>query len=133
MQLRFDLAALFRAIDAERLRRSMSWAAVSREVGVAASTIRRYEHATDAEADGVLALIGWLRTPPEAFVRDSKSPPRLLPDGDGYVRVDMDRIAEVEPNRRSSRKRTRTTMQHLTGIAQSSDVSIATLTRLAEQ
>lgn len=131
---RFDLAALFGAIDAERSRRGLSWAAVSREVGVAASTIRRYEHADDAEADGVLGLVRWLGTAPEDFVvGGSMSPSQPLPDGAGLVRVDMDRVAEVDPNRRSSRTRTRTTIQRLTAAAQRHARPIAALTRLAEQ
>lgn len=51
----FDLQALFREIDAEREHQSLSWAALARQVGVAASTIRRFGEADDAEADGVLA------------------------------------------------------------------------------
>ena len=53
----FDLQALFHAIDAERQEHNLSWTALSRQVGVSASTIRRYRQANDAEADGVLILI----------------------------------------------------------------------------
>ena len=47
----FDLQALFHAIDVERQRQHLSWTALSRHVGVSASTIRRYSEANDAEAD----------------------------------------------------------------------------------
>ena len=64
----FDLQALFHAIDAERERQHLTWTALSRHVGVSASTIRRYSEANDAEADGVLILIQWLATAPEDFI-----------------------------------------------------------------
>jgi hypothetical protein len=39
--------------------RGLTTAALAREVGVGASTIRRFRTADDAEADGVLALVAW--------------------------------------------------------------------------
>ncbi len=67
----FDLRGFGREIDRERVARGLTWVRLSREVGVAASTIRRFETADDAEADGVLALLGWLDATPEQFVIDS--------------------------------------------------------------
>jgi ribosome-binding protein aMBF1 (putative translation factor) len=55
--LDFDLQQLFRSIDHARSDRGLTWAALARQVGVASSTIRRFESAADAEADGVLTLI----------------------------------------------------------------------------
>lgn len=51
---RFDLARLASSIERARLERGLTWAGLSREVGVAASTIKRLAIASDAEADGVL-------------------------------------------------------------------------------
>lgn len=130
----FDLRGLYRAIDAERELRGMSWSGVAREVGVAASTIRRFESADDAEADGVLALVRWLGCPPENFVTHSSVDGRPLdPVGHGYVRVDMDLISRANgDHRRSARSSTRTTIQRLVDVAQRSGEPIAALTRLSE-
>jgi hypothetical protein len=61
---RFDLGELFRRVDSARRESGQSWASLSTQVGVAVSTIRRFEHAADAEADGVLAVVGWLGVAP---------------------------------------------------------------------
>ncbi len=65
----FDLRALFRAVDDARVDRGLSWTALAAEARVAVSTIRRFAHASDAEADGVLAVVCWLCVAPEAFNR----------------------------------------------------------------
>lgn len=129
---RFDLPALFRAIDAERSRQELSWASLARQVGVAASTIRRFRTAENAEADGVLALVRWLGVAPEAYVAGSSLPgDRLDSGGMGHVRVDMDLVAEVTPEAEVSRGRTRTTIQHLVAVAGTSQRTVASLTRLS--
>lgn len=64
----FDLGRLFHAVDAERERQGLSWASLARQVGVSASTLRRFCEADDAEADGVLAVIRWLGTTPEDYI-----------------------------------------------------------------
>ena len=48
----FDLSALFVDVGLERTRHGLSLAAMGRQVGVSPSTIRKYESADDAEADG---------------------------------------------------------------------------------
>ena len=75
----FDLNQLSRSIEIARADRELTWGAISHAVGVATSTIRRFGKAADAEADGVLALIGWLGLPPEEFVSDTKVAGRPLP------------------------------------------------------
>ena len=128
----FDLAALARAIDVARIERGLTWAALARDVGVSASTIRRFEGAADAEADGVLALLGWLGSAPEAFVSDSRVAGQLLPPaGAGMIRVDMETVAKLPSWPRSSRAGSRTTMQRLVAAAQHEGVTIASLTRWA--
>ena len=127
----YDLSALFRRIDIKRSEQQMSWAALSREVGVAASTIRRYSTADDAEADGVLALIRWLGAAPEEFFRaDCASRAQLLPDRTGIVRVDMGLI-DATQKRPTAKQRTRTTIQHLTGVAEHSSTPVAALVRMS--
>lgn len=129
----FDLRKLFRAIDAEREHRSLSWAALGRQVGVAPSTILRFGEAGDAEADGVLALVRWLGVPPEDYVTGaSVKGARLRQHGDGLVRVDMELIAKANGDPRGAQGRTRTSIQHLVEVAQRSGQPVTSLTRFSD-
>lgn len=129
----FDLHRLHEEIDAERQRQRLSWTALSRQVGVAASTIRRYAKADDAEADGVLWLLQWLDAAPEDYITDSSTKPTRLPLAErGHVRVDMNRVAEAVGDPRGANGRTRTTIQRLIEAAQHSGQGVASLTRLTE-
>lgn len=129
----FDLDALFQAVDAERDRRALSWAALSREIGVASSTIRRFSNAVDAEADGVLATLQWLGAVPEHYMPDSNvAGIRLQPANDGHVRVDMQMIAEASGDSGGANGRTRTTIQNLATVAEYSGRPIASFTRLTD-
>ena len=67
---RFDAAALYHAMDRQRLERGMSWAEVARATRVSVATIRRAEAGGRMEVDGMLAMVGWLGVPVETFVRD---------------------------------------------------------------
>ena len=126
----FDLKQLSRCIDQDRTERGLTWAAISQEVGVATSTIRRFASASDAEADGVLALIGWLGVAPEQFVVNSKvAGTPLPPAGEGLVRVDMKLVADLPSWPRRRRVGTRTTIQQLVTVAQASSAPLASLTR----
>lgn len=132
-ETRFDLRRLFHAIDAERSARDLTWAALAREVGVATTTIRRFAIADDAEADGVLALVRWLNAAPEDYVEGgSVKGERLASPVEGYVRVDMDLVAEANGDRRGANGRTRTTIQRLVQVAQKVGQPVASLTRLSE-
>lgn len=126
----FDLHELSRWIDNAREDRHLTWAAISQEVGVAISTIRRFATASDAEADGVLALVGWLGVAPEQFVTDSKIAGMPLPSaGEGVIRVDMALVVELAAPSRRVRPTTRTTIQRLVAAVQASEVPLASLTR----
>ena len=104
--------------------------ALAREVGVSASTIRRFRTAADAEADGVLALITWLGDPREAFIIDSSvGGAPLPPAGIGMIRVDMDLVIEVASGGRTAN---RTTIQRLAIAAQASGRTVASLTHWSE-
>ena len=126
----FDLKRLSRKIDETRTRREITWSGISNEVGVAASTIRRFATASDAEADGVLALIGWLGVAPEQFVIDSNvAGVPLPPVGEGVIRVDMSRVVELPTWHRQVRTGTRTTIQRLAMAAHGPETTLASLTR----
>ena len=128
----FDLPALFVAADTERKREGLSWAALARQIGVAASTLRRYEVADDAEADGVLAVVRWLGAAPEDYVTGGAVRGQLLPVSEGgFIRVDMELIAVASGERNGARGRTRTSIQKLVEVAQHSGEPVASLTRIA--
>ena len=130
---RFDLARLFRSIDSERQCRGLSWAALGREVGVSASTIRRFGEADDAEADGVLRLMGWLQVVPEDYVQTGSVERAPLPaPGPGQVRVNMNLVAQAANDPRGADGRTRTTIQRLVEVATGADRTLASLTRLSD-
>lgn len=130
---RFDLQALFHAIDAERQEHNLSWTALSHQVGVSASTIRRYSQANDAEADGILILIQWLATAPEDYItKNTTTPEKLTPPENGPVRVDMNRVADASKDPRGAAGRTRTTIQRLVRAAQDTNQSVASLTRTTD-
>jgi cyanate lyase len=65
---RFDAKALHKALDEQRKRRDMSWADVSKEIGVSASTLRRTNAGGRMEVDGMLAMVYWLNEKVETFV-----------------------------------------------------------------
>ena len=125
-----DLAELATAVEDARIAQGLTRADVARRVGVAASTIKRLATAADAEADGVLALIGWLEVPPEHFVAESTVAGELLPmSGNGLIRVDMDRVAALPSWTVPGRPGSRTSIQHLVAAAQSARATVASLTR----
>ena len=66
---RFDAKALYRALDAQRATRGMTWTAVSREIGVSPATITRTREGGRLEVDGMLAMVAWLGVTVESFVR----------------------------------------------------------------
>lgn len=75
----FDLGKLSCRIDELIEERGVTVAALARRVGMAASTIRRFKTAEDAEADGVLGLIAWTGDTPEQFIAESAVVGRPLP------------------------------------------------------
>jgi hypothetical protein len=78
----FDLRSLHAALDEQRRSRGLSWKAVAEEVNhlrtrlrpIAVSTITGLEHKPDAEGDGVLQMLLWLRRTPESFVPGMADP-----------------------------------------------------------
>lgn len=70
MTRRFDATALYRALDARRRERRLTWAQVAAETGVSSSTLRRTARGGRLEVDGMLAMVAWVGQSAEAFVRD---------------------------------------------------------------
>ncbi|MFW2380108.1 MAG: hypothetical protein ACN4GZ_00005, partial [Acidimicrobiales bacterium] len=114
-----------------RNQRGLSWASMSRHVGVSSSTIRRFGEAEDAEADGVLALVRWLGVAPEAFVLTGASVEGipLTPSSGGFVRVDMDLVRETTAGQDIALGRSRLSIQNLVTIAHQSKLPMTSLTR----
>src|SRR5215467_3620214 len=75
----FDVVALYKAIDAQRLERGMTWKAVARDVNRAderygihpispSTTTGLKDKRWGVEGDGVLQMLLWLDRTPESFV-----------------------------------------------------------------
>jgi len=79
----FDLRALHAALDAERVKRGLGWAAIGEELGVSAATLRGFGERRTAEGDGVLRAVAWLGRSPESFVpgRQLATAGERLPEG----------------------------------------------------
>lgn len=68
---RFDSAALYHALNEQRLSRNMSWNDISKEIGVSASTMQRTRLGGRMEVDGMIAMVDWLGEQVETFVRET--------------------------------------------------------------
>ncbi|GJL66869.1 MAG: hypothetical protein NPIRA05_18400 [Nitrospirales bacterium] len=68
---RFDTKALYVALEEHRLKRSMSWNEISKEIGVSVSTMKRTKLGGRMEVDGMLAMVGWLGVKVEVFVQET--------------------------------------------------------------
>src|SRR5262245_8486663 len=72
----FDLRALYEALDAARVERGLSWAALAGEVNrfrtvmrpISTSTITGLRSKRVGEGDGILQMLLWLGRTPESFV-----------------------------------------------------------------
>lgn len=69
MRNTFDYRTLFKALDAQRKLRRISWRQMSVETGVSVSTLMATQRGGPMEADGVRAMVAWLGRAPEHFVR----------------------------------------------------------------
>lgn len=63
-----DVPALQQALNAERIARGSTWAALAREVHVSVPTMQHMHRRGTIEADAVVLLLQWLRRPCEDFV-----------------------------------------------------------------
>lgn len=74
-KLRFDPQALYDAIDVQRRERYMTWAQLSKEVSVSATTIRNMtKRRWGLELDGVLCMTRWLGRTVESFAGGDGGP-----------------------------------------------------------
>jgi hypothetical protein len=78
----FDLRALYEALDEERRARQLTWKALADEVNhrrttlrpISPSTIASLKTKPEAEGDGILQMLIWLRRTPESFVSGATDP-----------------------------------------------------------
>ena len=96
----FSLHALYEALDAQRQSRGLSWAQATREMlggsgnsvsrghALSVSTVMATRTNRVSEADGVLAMLRWLKRTPESFV------PGHTESGNA-----QDRLPEIPPNK----------------------------------
>lgn len=67
---RVDVKALHEALDAERVRRDISWRKLAQEADVQPSTLSRLANGKRPDVEGFAKLIQWLRLPAEKFLRN---------------------------------------------------------------
>jgi hypothetical protein len=89
------LTTLYKALDAQREARGLTWTAAVREIGgrgagsIAVSTVKGLRTRTLAEADGVLQMLRWLDRAPESFATTAVIGATLpIVQGHGVLRVD---------------------------------------------
>ncbi len=70
----FDFQRFYRAVDARRGLRAVSWRQVAREAGVSASTLVRMAQDKRPSADGLALLAAWAGVNPADFV--GETPPQ---------------------------------------------------------
>jgi transcriptional regulator with XRE-family HTH domain len=71
----FDPQALLDAVDEQRRQRGLTWAELSRELGISASTIRNMpKRKWGIELDGVIGLCRWLGKTVESFAGGDGGP-----------------------------------------------------------
>src|SRR5262245_50368801 len=75
-KLRFDPQALTDAVDAQRRARGMTWAALSKELGISTTTIQGMsKRKWGIELDGVIGLARWVGRTVESFAGGEGGPP----------------------------------------------------------
>ena len=124
----FDLPALQLALDAQRIARGLSWAALAKQLGVSQSTLKGLGGRPTAEGDGVLRAVAWLGRSPESFVpgRTVAAAEGALPtDAAGALRFDTLGLYAALEAARAARQLTWQEVAVLSGAG-----SAAALTRL---
>jgi transcriptional regulator with XRE-family HTH domain len=66
-----DVEALYKALDARRKSRELSWRDVAREAGVSPSTLTRMAQGKRPDVDGFAALVTWLGVSADSYLRPS--------------------------------------------------------------
>jgi len=65
----FDVAALYAALDSQRIALDMTWKDVAAEAKVSASTLTRMAQDKRPDVDGLAALLRWSGLSAETFIR----------------------------------------------------------------
>ena len=74
---RFDAAAFYSALDAERRSRQQTWKQVADASTVSASTLTRMAQGRRPDVDSLAALVAWSGLSADAFVRGGEEKPKL--------------------------------------------------------
>lgn len=95
----FNPQALFTTLNAERVRRGLSWIAIEREIGVSSGTMKRLQTHAVFELDGILFLAQWVGREIEDFMGElvvdageSTSPRRRFDPPALYEAVNQARV-----------------------------------------
>ena len=124
----FDLHALQLALDAQRIARGLSWAALGVKLGISQSTLKGLGGRPTAEGDGVLRAVAWLGRSPESFVPGRKvgaEDGQLPTEAAGALRFDTRALYAALEAARVARRMTWREVAEASGAG-----SAATLTRL---
>lgn len=70
--LRFDTKKLHAALDAQRLKRKMTWAQVAKEVGLGVSSLTHLSSGGRTAFPQVMRILRWLARPAAQFTRASE-------------------------------------------------------------
>jgi transcriptional regulator with XRE-family HTH domain len=71
-QARFDGAAFFAALDAQRQAKKLTWRQVAEQSGVSTSTLTRMSQGKLPDVQGLAALSAWAGLDTDAYVRREK-------------------------------------------------------------
>jgi len=122
----FNLRAVCSAMDARRKELHLSWADLSKELGVSSSTLRQLGNRPTAEADGVLRMLSWLgKGPNDVEFGGSETTATRLPEPK-TLRFDTRSIYVALDRERDTRGIT------WEQLASQSGVASAILTRLSK-
>ena len=115
----FDLKALYTAIDDQRENRGMTWAGVTKEIGISTSTIKGTKERTNVEGDGVIRMLSWLDRAPESFVPgySGKFEPLVPASGNKVLRWDTAAIHDAVNRKREATKQTWSEVAEQVGMA----------------
>lgn len=65
---KFDVSALYAALDSERMSRDLTWKDVAEQAGISASTLSRLAQGRRPDVDSLAALTGWLKVSADEFM-----------------------------------------------------------------
>lgn len=105
MDGRVDVPGLYRALDAQRQAKGMSWRQLAHEAGVGPSLLSRMGNGQRPDLDGFLALTQWLGAPAENFT--------VRPEDRALEQPQQELEAELTPLLRARRDLSEADRQYL--------------------